>query len=139
MTRPAASKLMLGLLSLNMAALFAIVALLLSRGDVLPAAWAQMPSPDRQQDLIVMPGQLANNVWGCYVLDKRTQTLCVYQYTPGDRMLRLQAARGIEQDLELRSFNTSPDPASVADLIRKERSLKSGQPTTGPAPETERK
>ena len=86
-----------------------------------------------------MPGQLANNVWGCYVLDKRTQTLCVYQYTPGDRMLRLQAARGIEQDLELRSFNTSPDPASVADLIRKERSLKSGQPTTGPAPETERK
>ena len=78
-----------------------------------------------------MPGQLASNIWGCYVMDTRTQTLCIYQYSPGEKLLRLQAARGIEHDLQLRSFNTSPLPGEVAELVQKERALQSGAPDDG--------
>lgn len=133
MTRPAASKLVVGLLSLNAAALILIFCVAISRGELISSAVAQTPPDAPRQDLIVMPGQLATNVWGCYVLDTRTQTLCVYQYNPGEKLLRLQAARGFEQDLQLRSFNTSPLPAEIAELVQKERMLQSGTPTTAPA------
>lgn len=133
MKQAANSKLMMVLLSLNAAILLLVVLVLLSRSELSSAAMAQNLPAATPGQVIVSPGQLSTNTWGCYVLDTRTGTLCVYQYAPGDKMLRLQAARGYEQDLQLRSFNTAPLPAEISDLVAKERRLQSGLPATQPA------
>lgn len=139
MVRLARSKLVVVMLSLNAALLLFVVSMLISRGEFMPSAMAQLPSQvSSSQDMIVVPGQLSGNVWGCYVMDTRTQTMCIYQYNPGEKLLRLQAARGIEHDLQLRSFNTLPLPVEVAELVQKERSLKSGVPSTVPSSETKK-
>lgn len=133
MSQRKASKLIVVLLSLNAAIVAFLGLLLLSRTELLPSAIGQMSPASGNSQVIVAPGQLSPSLWGCYVLDTRAGTLCVYQYNPGERLLRLQAARGIEQDLQLRSFNTSPLPSEVAELIEKEQKLQSGLAATRPA------
>ena len=136
MKRRSLQKLVVVLLSLNVAIVALLLATVLRSGEIMPAAWAQLPPMQplpASRDVIVAPGQLSTNQWGCYVLDTRANTLCIYQYSPADRMLRLQAARGITQDLRLASFNTMPQPAEVADLVEKERQLLGAQPATAPA------
>lgn len=129
------------LLSLNAAALIATTALLLSQTQWLPSAFAQVPAAEANSPYLIAPGQFATNVWGCYILDTRTQTLCAYVYQPGEKILRLQAARGISQDLQLQSFNTEPAPAEVVRLLQKQSELQSAPPAAAPAPpdETETK
>lgn len=138
MKRQSLQKLVVVLLSLNLAMAALLLATLMRSGapDLMPAAWAQLPPmqpPPALRDVIVAPGQLAQNQWGCYVLDTRANTLCIYQYSPGERMLRLQASRAITQDLQLTSFNTMPQPSEVADLVAKEKRLLASKPTTAPA------
>jgi len=136
MKRQSLQKLVVVLLSLNVAMVALLVATLMRSGEIMPAAWAQMPPaqvPSASRDVIVAPGQLATNQWGCYVLDTRANTLCIYQYSPGERMLRLQASRAITQDLLLTSFNTMPQPSEVAELVEKEKRLLDARPTTVPA------
>ena len=136
MQRRSLQKFAVALLSLNAAMLLLLLIVLLQGRELLPAAWAQFPpgqpSP-AQRDVIVAPGQLANSQWGCYVLDTRTNTLCIYQYSPGERLLRLQASRAITQDLLLTSFNTAPQPSEVAELVQKEKQLQGARPATMPA------
>ncbi len=143
MKRRSLQKLVVMLLSLNLAMAALVLAMLMrpGAGDLMPAAWAQLPpmQPPALRDVIVAPGQLAPNQWGCYVLDTRANTLCIYQYSPGERMLRLQASRAITQDLQLTSFNTMPPPSEVADLIEKEKRLLSSKPTTAPAVQDDQK
>src|SRR4051794_37805358 len=43
--------------------------------------------------VFVMPAQFSTNLWGCYLMDVDSQTLCVYQYFPGEKQLRLVASR----------------------------------------------
>lgn len=139
--RAASGKLVMVLLSLNAAALLAVLAMLLSGSQWLPSAIAQIPAPaaEANSPYLLAPGQFAANVWGCYVLDTRTQTLCAYVYQPGEKILRLQAARGISQDLQLQSFNTDPAPAEVAKLLQKQSELKTGPRMPAAPDEPEKK
>lgn len=71
------------------------------------------------RDMVVMPAQLSPNTWGCYLLDKDHRTLAVYQYSPGDQMLRLMAGRDIQYDSQLKDFNTKPRPSDIKDLLER--------------------
>ncbi len=123
------------LLSLNGAALVLFVFLLLRNTELMPSAVAQTldPAAKPAPSYVVTPAQLSANTWGCYVLDTSTQTLCVYAYNPGEKLLRLQAARSIVHDTQLKNFNTLPQPSEVAELVQTERRLQSGPPATAPS------
>lgn len=126
----------------NAVLLFAILLALVSHGvPTLPTASASPPPSEPGAEatavqtatvqpgagrgvagnghLYVMPGELLNNVWGCYVLDLDNQTLCAYGYS--GNQLKLYAARDIRFDHELRNFNTSPDPQEIRRLIQLEK------------------
>ena len=121
MKSPSTHKFVLALLAAN-AVLLLCVALLLLRGtELTPAAWGQVPGVSASHNLVVMPAQVSTNTWGCYVLDSESRALCVYTYAPGEKMLKLQAARAIGQDLLLGSFNTAPQPAEIMELVERER------------------
>jgi hypothetical protein len=108
------------------AALLAVIALLLfSRSSVpsfLPAAYAQNQPPIAGgAGVFVMPGQFRENVWGCYLLDVDAKTLCAYQYFPGEKKLRLAAARSYRSDVKLENYNTEPSPNEIKALIDKQQ------------------
>ena len=71
--------------------------------------------------LFVMPAQLSPNTWGCYLMDVDNQSLCVYQYSPAEKMLRLSASRSVRYDRGLNNFNTSPAPSEVKEWVRREQ------------------
>ncbi|MCC6423705.1 MAG: hypothetical protein IT447_09535 [Phycisphaerales bacterium] len=115
------------------------VALLARKGDssILQAAYGQNQPPIAGgAGVFVMPGQLSSNTWGCFLLDVDAQTLCVYQYSGGDRDLRLVAARGFRYDRRLTNYNTQkPSPQEVKALLEKEQNALRGEnppPTTNP-------
>jgi hypothetical protein len=90
-----------------------------------PVAFAQ-DGPQAQpragaSGLFLMPGQLSTNTWGCWVLDANVQTLAAYQYYPGDKMLRLVAARNIRFDRQLGNYQTAPAPDEVERMVEQER------------------
>ena len=137
MIRPRRNRPLVFALYANAALLLAILATLLSRGSsgsFLPAAsGAISPQPIAGNgNLYLMPGQLLNNVWGCYVLDIENQTLCAYAYN-GNQLL-LKSARGIRYDHELEDYNTSPPPDEIRRLVE----LKNGKmhPLAQPGQET---
>lgn len=111
-------------LYLNAGVLAILVMVLVGRSDVpmIPAAHAQQaPQPIAGGGgLFLMPGQLSPSVWGCYVMDVDRQTLMVYQYSPGDRMLRFMAGRDFANDRRMRRFNTEPSPDEIKNLADKE-------------------
>lgn len=99
--------------------------LVFSNQSVMPAAYGQLSRPAVAPDvsgdgLSLVPVQMSTNTWGCYLLDAKAQVICVYQYVPGERLLRLQAARNIAYDRKLGAFNTAPLPREVADLVARE-------------------
>ncbi len=112
-------------LYINAALLFALVVILLSRDGsprFMPAAFAQEQPPIAGGGgVFVMPAQFSVNTWGCYLLDIDAQTLCVYQFYPGDKQLRLLSARNFRFDRRLNNFNTFPMPREVEELLEKER------------------
>jgi hypothetical protein len=112
----------------------AVVYLAAGNSPMMPAAVAQQvqprPAASAATAISMIPVQMSANTWGCYVLDADAQVLCVYQYVPGERMLRLQAARNIAYDKKLGAFNTAPLPREVADLVQKEAT---GGPSSPPA------
>jgi len=103
-------------------------------GGLLPAAVAQQVQPAIAggAGLFVAPAQFSQNLWGCYVMDVDRQTLCAYQYLPGERQLRLVAARGFRHDHKLTNFNTTPDPADVEQLVNKPARPAAAPPSTTP-------
>lgn len=117
----------------NAVLLTGVIVVLLARGggetrfpDVLPAAYAQgMPGGQGPiaggAGLFLMPAQFSSNTWGCYLMDVDTQTLVAYQFLPGEKQLRLIAARSFRFDRRLGNFNTSPPPLEVKDLVDKEQ------------------
>ena len=112
-------------LYLNAALLGVIVIVLLSRGSspsLLPAAMAQNQAPIAGgSGVFIMPGQFADKSFGCYLLDVDNQTICAYEFFPGEKQLRLIAARNFKYDRRLSNFNTDrPTPADVKDLLDKE-------------------
>ncbi len=123
MTQSLANRPLVVALYANAAVLLLILLTLWSRaGGVLPAASAAPMSPQPITgggSLYVMPAQLLNNVWGCYVLDVENQTLCTYSYNGSQ--LRLIAARNIRFDHQLGNYNTHPDPDEIRRLVEIER------------------
>lgn len=79
-----------------------------------------------------MPAQFAEKVWGCYLLDVDQQTLVAYQYYPGEKQLRLIAARNYRWDRKLQNLNTDhPTPLEVKELLDKEAQNPRGAPPRG--------
>lgn len=111
-------------LYLNAALLAGVLLVLLNRSDVpiLPSAMAQQaPQPIAGgAGLFLMPGQLSPSQWGCYVMDVDRQTLMVYYYEPGAKMLRFMAARDFSSDRRMRQYNTEPSPSDIKNLAEKE-------------------
>jgi len=107
------------------------------RGFGTPAfGQAQLPmAATGSGGIVVMPGQLSPNTWGCYVMDSQNQTLCVYQFSPGEKELRLAAARDIRYDRKLPDFNTVPTPADIRKLIERQEEPSRAAPTTERSPE----
>ena len=125
---PRQNKIFLALCA-NVVLLGLILLAVWSRGNsslIVSPAFGQMPPPQQQPiagggGLFVMPAQLSPNTWGCYLLDVGGPTLCVYQYSSGEKMLRLTAARNIEYDRFLGNFNTAPPPSEIKDLAHREK------------------
>lgn len=110
-------------LYVNAALVAVLIVVLLGRSSnpILPVAMAQQQPPIAGgAGVFIMPGQFSTNSWGCYLLDVDSQTLAAYQYQPGDKTLRLVAARNFQYDRRLRNFNTVPDPQEINALIQKE-------------------
>jgi hypothetical protein len=54
-------------------------------------------------------------------MDVDTQTLVAYEYTPGNRSLRLVAARNFRYDRQLGNHNTTPEPDEIKAMLDKEK------------------
>ena len=122
-----------GLLALN-------IVVSLSKSEfpaILPAAYAQRQAPIAGgAGIFVMPAQLSGNTWGCYLIDVDRSTLCCYQFFPGSSELKFVAARNYRNDTALNTFNTSPSPAEIQNLVNKQNQ---GGPALPVAPKTEEK
>ena len=104
------------------AALLAVIAVILMNRDggpsLLPAAYGQNQAPIAGgAGIFVMPAQMQTNVWGAYLLDVDSKTLCAYQFYPGEKKLRLTAARSYRYDTKLENFNTDIPPKEVKALL----------------------
>lgn len=109
------------------------------RGLGPSAAFGQSAAPAATASsagLVVMPAQLSLNKWGCYVMDSQNQTLSVYEYAPGDRELRLAAARSIQYDRKLGDFNTTPSPVDIKKMIERADEPSRAAPTTDRSPDS---
>lgn len=116
-------------LYLNAALLACVLIALLSRGGD-SVAFAAPPAGQPiagGNGVYLMPGQMAINLWGCYVMDVERQTLCAYEYVPGRKQLQLVAARFIGHDRQLKDYNTSPPPQEIERLLKLQNAPVRGQ------------
>jgi hypothetical protein len=107
----------------NAALLAGILVVLVGRDNSLtltPAAFGQA-QPVGGGGLFLMPAQMSNSVWGCYVMDIDAQTLCGYQMTGSPPELKLVTARNFRYDRQLGALNTSPPPSEVKAMLEKEQ------------------
>lgn len=79
-----------------------------------------------------MPAQFGTNVWGVYLMDIDTQSICAYEFLPGERVLRFVAARNFRSDRKLGNWNTQPDPAEIAKLLDVQQGGVRGAPPPAP-------
>src|SRR3954471_18753468 len=133
MTSSGSNKSLVMALWANAGLLAVIVVVLLNRGDApsfLSAAYAQNQPPIAGgAGVFIMPAQMQDRVWGCYLLDVDSKTICAYQFYPGEKKLRLTAARSYKWDTRLENFNTDISPKEVKALI--DRQAAAAQPGTG--------
>lgn len=114
-------------LYVNAALLFALLAVLLSRGGggvgstALAAPAPQTPPIAGGGGIFLMPAQLTQVSWGCYIMDIDTQTLSAYQYLPGENSLKLVASRLFKFDRQLGRYNTAPTPEQVQRWVELEK------------------
>ena len=109
------------------------------RGFGGSTAFGQMQLPQAvtsNSGIVIMPGQLAPNHWGCYVLDSQNQTLSVYQFEPGEHDLKLAAARDIQYDRKLGNYNTSPAPEDIRKMLERAEEPSRAAPATERSPES---
>lgn len=124
-------------LYLNAAFLLAIVVLLLSRGGVGSQAIAapnQTPPIAGGGGLFLMPGQLSLSTWGCYLMDIDSQTLCAYEYVPGEHSLKFVASRYFRYDRQLKQYNTTPNPEEIRQRVELQKNGVRGRDDVNPQP-----
>ncbi|MDB5295424.1 MAG: hypothetical protein JWO31_1407 [Phycisphaerales bacterium] len=111
-------------LYVNAGLLAAVLVAVVSRGQGVGAtAMAAGPALGAQpiaggSGLYLMPGQLSQYTWGCYVMDVDRQTLCAYEYLPGTKQTRLVSARNFAFDRQLQDYNTAPSPDEIKRLTQ---------------------
>jgi len=136
MKRPRRQRPLVIALYLNAGLLACILVAVLSRSStvsVLPQAMAEAPPIAGGGGVYLMPGQLSPGAFGVYMMDIDAQTLMVYQYTPGDNLLKLKASRSFKYDRRLQNFNSgAPSPAEVKELIEREQQPARGLGSTNP-------
>ena len=139
-------------LYVNAALVASVLIAVLARSDaptlVAPAFGQAQPAIAGGAGLFVVPAQFSTTTWGCYLIDVDRQNLCAYQYVPGERLLKLTAARNIASDRLLQRFNTAdPTPQEVRELVVKQEAAARGaaqsaaqsaapSPTAVPPPST---
>ena len=86
-------------------------------------------------DMLVVGGQITKDSYGLYLVDTKRQALCIYQWLPGSRKLRLMAARNFKYDVQLDEYNADkPPPSEVKRLVEQNRRLGGAKtPKTGAA------
>ena len=99
--------------------------LLMALAEPLPEAAAQ-PASGAGGHLMAVTGQLTPNTYGLYLMDTERGTLVVYEIVPqgrDSRILQLRAARTLVFDTQLEAYNTAPDPAEIAEMVRQARRI----------------
>jgi len=87
-------------------------------------------------DIMIVGGQVTKDSYGLYLVDRKNRTICMYQWLPATRKLRLMAARTFSYDVQLDDYNADrPTPSEVKRLVEENRRLKSkGKNKDTPAP-----
>jgi len=136
MKRPRRRQPLVVALYLNALLLAGLILVVLTRSDaphLITPAFGQTQAPIAGgAGLFLMPAQFSSTTWGCYVMDVDAQTLCAYQFLPGEKNLRFVAARNFKFDRQLRNFNTEPSPIEVKDLVEKEQAGPAAKPAAAP-------
>lgn len=78
---------------------------------------------DRADEVFVAAGQVTADSYGLYLIDRRNRTICVYQWLPQTRKLRLMAARTYAYDIRLDDYNTEISPREVRELVTQQRRM----------------
>ena len=107
--------------------LLAVIAacLLIEVGAATSSARAQTAGTGGAPTVFAVAGKVTPETYGLYLVDLENGTICVYQYLPANRRLRLMAARTFVFDRQLEDFNNeSPTPREVKKLIEQQRSLR---------------
>jgi len=89
---------------------------------------AQVAAGAGGNETFVVAGQLTKDSYGLYLVDPSTKTICVYQYLPSARKLRLRACRNFAFDLQLDEYNTEPLPREIQKLVEQHRRLTDKKP-----------
>jgi len=75
---------------------------------------------------MAVAGPLTPTTFGLYLVDTERRTLAVYEIVPqgrDSRILHLRAARTLMFDTQLEAYNTAPDPAEIAEMVRQARRI----------------
>ena len=116
-----------------MVALLAVIATCL----LIEAAWGvssangQALSGAKSGGVFITAGQVGRDAYGIYLVDSENSTICVYQWVPESRELRLLASRNFTFDRQLDDYNTKPTPHEIKDLVEQHRRMGSN-PTSRP-------
>ena len=75
--------------------------------------------------VLLVAGQVTSDSYGLYLVDTQSRTICVYQWIPATRKMRLMAARNYGFDLQLDDYNNEKDtsPAEIRKLVEQQRRL----------------
>jgi len=88
------------------------------------SAGAQVTSAGGGGDVYVVGGQVTKDSYGLYLVDLKNRSVCVYQWLPGTRKLRLMAARTFSYDVQLDEYNADkPTPREVKRLVEQQKRL----------------
>ncbi|MFP4356790.1 MAG: hypothetical protein ACLFUJ_16900 [Phycisphaerae bacterium] len=110
--------------------ILAIIAagLLVELGRSLGQAQAQQLEPIRQDSpapvpaaagqVVAVTGEIASNQFGVYLIDTRTRTVALYQWSARKRLEWL-ASRYYGFDMQVEDWNTEIKPKEVKELIDK--------------------
>jgi hypothetical protein len=113
-------------------------ALLWAGGEAL---FAQRPSSygasgggggDANRDLIAVTGSYGSGASVLYLIDTRTRHLAVYK-TDNGRKLEIVAARNLEYDLKLDTYNDGSEPGFTPDALRQSWIRQRGGAASRPA------
>jgi len=93
---------------------------------------AEMGPPGGKRGLVAFAGLVGPDTYGLYLVDLDHATICVYEFLPRTRKLRLMAARNIAYDLQLEQYNIEGlSPQDVRDLVEKQRRLQEASSSAG--------